>query len=68
MTSAFLAKSIIIILAASVNPILLSYIILLLSTNQYKYWRNLMYLVILKSAIGYKFLSLSKTPIRRNNY
>ena len=68
MTSAFLTKSVITILATNINPILLSYIILLLSTNRYKYWRNSAYLVILGSAIGYKFLSLSRTPARRNNY
>ena len=68
MTSAFLARSIIIILAVSINPILLSYVMLLLNINQYKYWRNLVYLVILESAIGYRFLLLSKTPIRYNNY
>ena len=68
MTSAFLARSAITILATSVNPILLSYIMLLPSTNQYKYWRNLAYLIISGSIIGYKFLLLSRTPIRHNNY
>ena len=68
MTSAFLAKSVITILATSVNPILLFYIILSLSANQYKYWRNSAYLVILGSVIRYRFLSLSKTPTKYNNY
>ena len=37
MILAFLAKSIITILVVSVNPILLFYVMLLLSTNWYKY-------------------------------
>ena len=68
MTLAFLARSVITTLAASINPILLSYVILLLSANWYKYWRSLAYLVVLGSVIGYRFLLLSGTPIRRNNY
>ena len=68
MILTFLTKSAITILAVSVNPILLSCIILLLSINRYKYWRNLAYLVILGSAMGYKFLLLSKIPARYNNY
>ena len=68
MILAFLAKSAITILAASVNPILLFCVMLLPSTNWYKYWRNLVYLVILRSAIEYRFLSLSKTPTKYNNY
>ena len=66
--SAFLARSVMTILAASINPILLFYVMLSLSINQYKYWRNLAYLVISKSVMGYRFLSLSKIPIRYNNY
>ena len=68
MILAFLARSVITILAVSVNPILLSYIMLLPSINQYKYWRNLAYLVVLGSIIGCRFLLLFKTPIRCNNY
>ena len=65
---AFLARSVITILAVSVNSILLFCVILLLSANRCRYWRNLAYLVILGSAIGYRFLLLFKIPIRRNNY
>ena len=68
MTSAFLIKSVIIILATSINPILLFYIMLLLNINWYKYWRNLAYLVILGSIIGYKFPLLSRIFIKYNNH
>jgi len=68
MILAFLARSVITILAVSVNPILLSCVMLLLSANWCKYWRNLAYLVILGFIIGYRFLLLSRTPMRRNNY
>ena len=68
ITLAFLARSAMTILATSVNSILLSYIMLSLSANQYKYWQNLAYLVVLGSVIEYRFLLLFRTPIRRNNY
>ena len=68
MILAFLARYIIIILAISVNPILLSCVMLLPSANQCKYWRNLAYLVVLGSVIECRFLLLSKTPVRRNSY
>ena len=68
MILAFLARSIITILAININPILLFCVILLLSVNWCKYWQNLAYLVVLGSAMGYRFLSLSRIPIRYNNY
>jgi len=68
MISAFLARSVITILTISINPILLSYVILLPNVNRCKYWRNLVYLVVLGSAMGYRFLLLSGTPARYNNY
>ena len=68
MILAFLARSVMTILTVSVNPILLFCVMLLLNTNQCKYWRNSVYLVILGSVMGYRFLSLFRTPIRYNNY
>src|SRR6266702_1576019 len=68
MTSAFLARSTITTLAANINLILLSYIILSPSTNQYKYWQNLVYLVVSRSAMGYRFLLLSGIPMKYNNH
>ena len=68
MILAFLARFAITILATSINSILLSCVILSPSTNWCKYWRNLAYLVVLRSVMGYKFLSLSRIPTRHNNY
>ena len=66
--SAFLVRSVITILAVSVNPILLFCIMLLPSANWCKYWWNLMYLVVLGSVMGYRFPLLSRTPIKYNNH